>query len=102
MSLPLPDSDSLGEPTAPQEGLDCYLDSLFSSVLSCGEMVGMGGVCANNRHSTYTPSHTHPQGDTAGATEWHISSGSLLGARQRIRVSLQLEIFLADCRRTHR
>ncbi|KAF6299170.1 myosin XVA [Rhinolophus ferrumequinum] len=31
------DSDSLGEPTAPHKGLDCYLDSLFDPVLSYGD-----------------------------------------------------------------
>ncbi|KAK2492704.1 hypothetical protein MC885_002876 [Smutsia gigantea] len=29
--------DSLGEPTAPHKGLDCYLDSLFDPVLSYGD-----------------------------------------------------------------
>ncbi|KAI4533391.1 hypothetical protein MG293_016410 [Ovis ammon polii] len=32
-----PDSDSLGEPAVPHKGLDCYLDSLFDPVLSCGD-----------------------------------------------------------------
>ncbi|KAB1266474.1 Unconventional myosin-XV [Camelus dromedarius] len=31
------DSDSLGEPAVPHKGLDCYLDSLFSPVLSYGD-----------------------------------------------------------------
>ncbi|XP_037664148.1 LOW QUALITY PROTEIN: unconventional myosin-XV [Choloepus didactylus] len=31
------DSDSSGEPAAPRRGLDCYLDSLFGPVLSCGD-----------------------------------------------------------------
>ncbi|KAG5203393.1 hypothetical protein JEQ12_002976 [Ovis aries] len=31
------DSDSLGEPAVPHKGLDCYLDSLFDPVLSCGD-----------------------------------------------------------------
>ena len=35
-----PDSDSLGEPAVPHKGLDCYLDSLFDPVLSCGDAVG--------------------------------------------------------------
>nr|XP_020015153.1 unconventional myosin-XV [Castor canadensis] len=30
-------SDSLGEPTVPPRRLDCYLDSLFDPVLSCGD-----------------------------------------------------------------
>lgn len=39
---PSPDTDSLGEPTVPPRRLDCYLDSLFDPVLSCGDAVGMG------------------------------------------------------------
>ncbi|XP_069882886.1 unconventional myosin-XV [Dipodomys merriami] len=31
------DMDSLGEPIVPPRGLDCYLDSLFDPVLSCGD-----------------------------------------------------------------
>ncbi|XP_077748512.1 unconventional myosin-XV [Canis aureus] len=31
------DSDSLGEPSVPHRGLDCYLDSLFDPVLSYGD-----------------------------------------------------------------
>ncbi|XP_023369828.1 unconventional myosin-XV [Otolemur garnettii] len=31
------DSDSLGQPAVPPKGLDCYLDSLFSPVLSYGD-----------------------------------------------------------------
>ncbi|XP_060503096.2 unconventional myosin-XV [Panthera onca] len=31
------DSDSLGEPSVPHKGLDCYLDSLFDPVLSYGD-----------------------------------------------------------------
>ncbi|XP_054991733.1 unconventional myosin-XV [Sorex araneus] len=31
------DSRSLREPPVPQKGLDCFLDSLFSPVLSCGD-----------------------------------------------------------------
>ena len=37
-----PDSDSLGEPSVPHRGLDCYLDSLFDPVLSYGDAVGTG------------------------------------------------------------
>ncbi|XP_077019523.1 unconventional myosin-XV [Tamandua tetradactyla] len=36
-TAPHPDSDSSGEPAAPHRGLDCYLDSLFGPVLSCGD-----------------------------------------------------------------
>uniref|UniRef100_G1NVB2 Unconventional myosin-XV n=1 Tax=Myotis lucifugus TaxID=59463 RepID=G1NVB2_MYOLU len=34
---PLPGLDSPGEPAVSHKGLDCYLDSLFDPVLSCGD-----------------------------------------------------------------
>lgn len=71
---PLPDSDSLGEPTAPHKGLDCYLDSLFDPVLSYGDAVRMAGAFADRRYNTYTP------GPSGGVT-----TGCLLGTGQRMR-----------------
>lgn len=61
---PLPDMDSLGQPAVSHRGLDCYLDSLFDPVLSCGDAVGMG-VFADSRHGPHVPSHTRPQRGTA-------------------------------------
>lgn len=50
VSLTLPGLESLGQPAASHKGLDCYLDSLFDPVLSCGDAVGMG-LLADSRHT---------------------------------------------------
>lgn len=87
----------------PHKGLDGYLDSLFDPVLSYGDAVGMGGVCRQLGPRVHTKSHTHRvtrEPLTARARGWHVSSGSLLGAQQRMRVSSWLGMLLADPRRT--
>lgn len=70
---PLPGLDSPGEPAVSHKGLDCYLDSLFDPVLSCGDAVGMAGVFAVSRHGMHIPSHTHPRGTQPGP--WGPSKG---------------------------
>lgn len=60
-----PDLGSLGELAGPRQGLDCYLDSLFDPVLSCGDAVGVHrGMCMLG--------HTRGWGDT-GATHSQVA-----------------------------
>lgn len=69
------------------KGLDCYLDSLFDPVLSYGDAVGtQQGIC-RPQHSVCTEEPL-----SARVVGWRILSGSLLGVKQRMRVSLQLEV----------
>ncbi|VTJ86759.1 Hypothetical predicted protein [Marmota monax] len=66
--LTLMDSDSLGEPTVPHKGLDCYLDSLFNPVLSYGDAVGTEGAFADRQQAQSVPlSHICAQNDTGAS-----------------------------------
>lgn len=78
------------------KGLDCYLDSLFDPVLSYGDAVRIGGGawCVQTTGTARIYQVVHTSGVTAWAMGWHISSGSLLGTQQRMRVSSWLERFL--------
>lgn len=55
---PLPGLDTPGEPAVSHKGLDCYLDSLFDPVLSCGDAVGMAGHALTQ---SYTFMGTQPR-----------------------------------------